>query len=155
MEAGPGCSLQFVDVQSAYYSVYRPRLADVALDDERLCQILQQLRIPASMIHEVRQWVGEAPLMADMAPHRRDYVRALFRAPSFVLAGVPHVHLSRAGTRPGDSIADVLFAMVMCDAVRELQHRLRSDGLDSGPSNTVMSQPVWADDMVAPTWTPD
>ena len=152
---GAGCSLQFVDVQSAYYSVYRPHLTNADLDDERLCQILQQLRIPASMVHEVRQWAGGAPLMADMAPHCRDYVRALFRAPSFVLAGVPQLHLSRAGTRPGDSIADVLFAMVMCDAVRELQHRLQSDGLAAGPSSTVISQPVWADDMVAPTWTPD
>ena len=147
------CALQFIDVQSAYYSVYRPHLADSLLDDERLCQILARLRVPPSMVDEVRRWAAGPPLLSGLPEHHIAYVRALFRAPTFVLAGHPLLHRSQAGTRPGDSIADVLFAMVMSDAMRGLRSRLRSEGLQQGPGDGCLAQPLWADDAVVPTWS--
>ena len=99
-------------------SVYRPHLTDGLLDDEKLCQILARLRVPPGMVDEVRRWAAGLPLLSDLSEHHIAYVRALFRAPTFVLAGHPCHHRSQAGTRPGDSIADVLFAMVMSDAMR-------------------------------------
>ena len=72
-----------------------------------------------------------------------------------MLAGHPQLHRSQAGTRPGDSIADVLFAMVMSDAMKDLRERLCADGLQTGPNEVVIAQPLWADDAVAPTWSND
>ena len=44
------------------------------------------------------------------------------------MEGCDYLTHTRAGVRPGDAIADILFAFVQADFLRALQERLTEDG---------------------------
>ena len=64
------------------------------------------------------------------------------------------MHVSRSGSRPGDAIADVLFALVMSDAMTavDLEFQVTCPQMYA-QHDLVPYQPVWADDACFPFWT--
>ena len=146
------CGLVFLDVKSAYYRVLRSRLDGQPCDDQTLCSILQMLQIDPALVDRIRSWLSNPPLTADMSDHHVQVIRAMFRSSAFLLAGVPRLYKARVGVRPGDSIADTLFGLVMSEAVCEARVLLNNAGLLQGPDACGLALPVWADDAVAPVW---
>ena len=64
------------------------------------------------------------------------------------------MHASRSGSRPGDAIADVLFALVMSDAMTAVDLELQVTCPQMyAQHDLVPYQPVWADDACFPFWT--
>ena len=59
---------------------------------------------------------------------------------------------TRAGARPGDTIADVLFAFVQADLTSAIERRLQADGLLACP---VQSAAKIAPALLCPTWADD
>ncbi|CAE7023479.1 unnamed protein product [Symbiodinium natans] len=82
---GHACALHFIDVQSAYYAVYRQHLTEREVDHS-ICSILSAMGVDPDTIHLVRSWASGSPLLADIDPHQLRMLRALFRCPAFVLA---------------------------------------------------------------------
>ena len=77
-------------------------------------------------------------------------LRAAFRSSGFLLRNVQCVYRTRSGTRPGDSIADTLFALVLAEAMQDLRSRLAAAGLLQDVEGNEPAFPVWADDSVLP-----
>ena len=140
----------FLDAQIAYYRVLRGRLTGDSLDDETLCQILHGMGIAPSLVQSILAWADGPPLFATLRPHQQKFLSALFRAPAFLLKGQQWLHSTRSGTRPGDSIADVLFAAVLVDALQDIRARLAAEGLGQVQPGLSAALPTWADDVSLP-----
>ena len=89
-------------------------------------------------------------MTSGMARHHREILRAAFRSSGFLLRGLQCVYRTRSGTRPGDSIADTLFALVLAEAMQHLRGRLAAADLLQDAEGNAPAFPVWADDSVLP-----
>ena len=144
----------YVDARSAYYRVVRQRLTGSGWTDQSLCDLLRVMCVPPEALSAVLRWAEGPVLTHELTMHQRRVLEALFRSPCFVLRGLDTPFFSRCGTRPGDSVADVLFAIVLSDCIASLRDRLHVEGLDCGPAGCQSCQPTWADDLAVPACCP-
>ena len=152
--SGPTNSLPSVDVSSAYYRVLRQAFGQGDLEhDEDIVKLLALLQVPPSTLHEICDWLSATDLLQKAPPHCTALIRAFLRGTFFRIQGAPGIVRTRAGSRPGDSIADLLFSLVQADFLQAV--RARVDGLAA--TDPVLSSlelpvrsiiPVWADDAV-------
>ena len=133
----------FLDLSAAYYRLLRESLHG-ELDDTALVQTLRRLHIPPSTLQEVRSFVQGTVVLEDASPHLRRMVSALCRGTYFMLEAVPGVTCTSAGSRPGDSVADALFALAAAHLIAEV-----SDSFRAATDQTVQT-PAWADDICWP-----
>ena len=145
------CGLLFMDLKAAYYRVLRSRLLGMEWSDAAVCDVLKQMGVSSSLWHEVTAWSGGGCLLSGLSAHARQVIRSMFAVSAFVAPGLTDFYCSRSGTRPGDSVADVLFAVVFADALGSVKKRLGELGLLEGPTERLESRlPVWADDLTVP-----
>ena len=145
----------FIDLSSAYYRVIRAKLVDSEWDDASICRVLAQMGVSPALFDSVRVWLQGGTVTSGMAQHHRHVLRAAFRSSGFLLRNLQSVFRARSGTRPGDSIADTLFALVFAEAMQVLRGRLQSQGLLGDVDNQLQAFPVWADDSVIPLAFPN
>ena len=152
MAAGTGrtCGILFLDAHSAYYRVLRSRLTGEQLSDADLCSILDVMGVAPDLVHAILAWAAGPPLFSSLNAHQQQFLSSLFRAPAFLLKGQAWMHSTRSGTRPGDSIADVLFAAVMVDGLNAIHARLESEDLHMLVPQCRVASPTWADDVSLP-----
>ncbi|CAE7762521.1 unnamed protein product [Symbiodinium sp. CCMP2456] len=147
------CAL-FLDVSSAYYRVLRQAFHDGIEDDRQICSILRQLGVAPESLHSVCAWLSETNLIAGADQHEQRLLREYFAGTFFTMREGGAIVRTHAGTRPGDAIADALFALVQADFLAGLRQRLDVDGLLDDPvvreafSIPRLLAPVWADDTV-------
>ena len=153
---GHGSGLLFLDLRAAFYRVLRGRLLGSAWSDEAVCDILTQMHVDPSLFQDVLSWSHGASLLEGMNDHVARVVRSFFNFSAFVLPHEGRLHVSRSGSRPGDALADVLFALVMADAIKAVEYKLQVQcpHMYECP-DLVPHQPVWADDACFPFWTHD
>ena len=142
----------FLAVLSAYYRVLRQAFDQGPLEnDEDVAKLLALLKVPPSALHAVCDWLASTDLLADAPSHCTALIRAFLCGTFFHVQGAPGIVRTRAGSRPGDSVADLLFSLVQADflqSVREHTAGLAATEpvlacIDDGPSSII---PVWADD---------
>ena len=105
--------------------------------------------VSTELFDSVRVWLQGGTVTSGMAQHHRDVLRAA-SAPLASFCATCRVYRSRSGTRPGNSIADTLFALVFAEAMQLLRRRLRDQGLLGDVDGQLQAFPVWADDSVIP-----
>ena len=152
-QQGACCALLFVDARSAFYRVLRERLTGMPTSDEELCSILSQLGVSDGAFRGVMAWITGDSLMQGVPPHVRRVVASWFDSSCFVLRGLPQAFQSRAGTRPGDAMADILFAFVLRDAMVEISTTLEAAGLLESPATAPLQHPTWVDDVCLPVFS--
>ena len=108
----------FIDVASAYYRVVRQAFEQGISNDAEVCQVLDRLEIEPSSFHTVCQWLQGTHLVEKATPHQQRLLREFLTNTHFVMRGGTQLVQTFAGTRPGDSIADILFALVQADFMR-------------------------------------
>ena len=140
----------FIDLSSAYYRVLRAKVIDSEWSDASICSVLAQMGVSSELFDSVRVWLQGGTVTSSMAQHHRDVLRAAFRSSGFLLRNLQSVYRTRSGTRPGDSIADTLFALVFAEAMQVLRCRLCEQGLLADVDGQLQAFPVWADDSVIP-----
>ena len=140
----------FLDAQSAYYRALRCRITGDTASDSALCHILETMGVDASLTDAVLQWAKGPPLFETLTAHQQRFLQALFRAPAFVLKGLPFLYTTRSGTRPGDGIADVLFAAILVNGLLAVQEQLAVQGIHMPSSQDTPPMPTWADDASLP-----
>ena len=142
----------FLDVSSAYYRVLRQAFGKGPLEhDEDIAQLLDLLQVPPSALHEVCEWLSHSDLLAGAPAHCSALIRAFLCGTFFQIRGAPGIVRTRAGSRPGDSVADLLFSLVQADFVRAVRAQIAEfattdpvlSRVADGPLSVV---PVWADD---------
>ncbi|CAE7247533.1 impdh [Symbiodinium sp. CCMP2592] len=144
----------FMDVSSAYYRVVRQALTGDVENDEQVCQVLGLLGVQRESMHAVCEWLAGTHLLQQASPHSQRILAEFLRGTHFSLRGSADVYRTQAGTRPGDALADVLFAMVQADCLAAVEKRLDAEGLLSDPvteaafAGSKLVAPTWADDTV-------
>ena len=144
----------FLDVSSAYYRVLRQSFGEGDLEhDEDIVRLLSLLKVPPSALHEVCDWLSGTNLLAEASSHCTALIRVFLSGTFFRIQGAPGIVRTRAGSRPGDSIADLLFSLVQADFLQAVRTRIgglaASDPVLASlelPISSVI--PVWADDAV-------
>ena len=106
--------------------------------------------VSPDLFQSIRKWLGGGAVTSEMERHHREVLRAAFRSSGFLMRSQSTVYRTRSGTRPGDSIADTLFALVFAEAIQELRLRLSHAGLLRDVNGGKPAFPVWADDSVLP-----
>ena len=103
----------FLDLSSAYYRVIRAKITEEEWTDE--------MGVSPALFDSIRTWLRGGTVTTSMGQHHRDVLRAAFRSSGFFLRNVQCIYRTRSGTRPGDSIADTLFALVLAEAMQDLR----------------------------------
>ncbi|CAE7479373.1 unnamed protein product, partial [Symbiodinium necroappetens] len=151
---GASNSALFLDVSSAYYRVLRQAFQGPLEDDRQICHILSQLGVRPESLHCVCDWLASTNLVEGASAHHQRLLREYLSGTFFALRGGGSLVHTRAGTRPGDAIADTLFALVQADFLAGVRDRMESDGLLVDPvvsrvqGGPKLLAPVWADDSV-------
>ena len=138
----------FLDLSSAYYRLVRESLHGVDNDDA-IIRVLQRLQVPPAFLDEIRAFVSNTCLLATGSPHLKRMVRAICQGTFFLMDSVPGITRTAAGSRPGDSVADVMFAIAAADLIRSVSDKFGTDPEDS------LATPGWADDLCWPLQSAD
>ena len=156
-------ALVFYDVRAAYYQVLRECLTGADLDDRVLLQLFSKLGVPSHAFSELQAQLSRLATLADSGctPHTVALLEEVFVGTWFRMdQHVPLVATS-AGVRPGDPLADVLFAVSFSAYAKAVQEALSAAGLATtlpasaaappwGPREPVPLGPAsWADDFAA------
>ena len=99
----------------------------------------------AAFYRVVRQALATQPL--GLTPHAQAVILTWFAHAGFIARGQNVIHRTQVGTRPGDTVSDILFGFVMCDALLEIRERMGQEDLLRGPIDGPLCQPAWADDL--------
>ena len=155
--SGHTAGVLFLDAKSAYYRALRSRLTGESFGDAVLCSILHTMGVDKGAVDAILAWSNGPPLFDTLSRHQQRFLAALFKAPAFLLRGIPLLYSTQSGTRPGDSIADVLFAAILVNGILAVQDRLREAGIVLPVSGEAPPLPTWADDTALPlaAATPD
>ncbi|CAE7561232.1 CFDP2 [Symbiodinium sp. CCMP2456] len=157
-------ALVFYDVRAAYYQVVRETLTGDELDDRVLLQLFARLGVPASAYGELRDHLSRLAFLADCgcSAHAVALAKEVFTGTWFRLDQHAPLVATAAGVRPGDPLADIMFAMSFSAYVRSVQEALGQRSLHTDlPASacqppwhadlppTVLGPASWADDFVA------
>ena len=142
----------FLDLKSAFYRVLRSRLLGVQLSDQVICGILCQMGVGVELFGDILAWSQGSSLLQQLDGHSQRVIRSFMAFSAFMLPGDGSFHCSRSGTRPGDTLADVLFAVVLADCLESVRSELDMQGLCNTqiPEHHTHQIPVWADDVCVP-----
>ena len=134
----------FLDLTAAYYRLLRQAITGEQLDDEALCKLLARMQVPAECVKEVADFANGGALLGSSSPHLRRILASTCRHTLFVLDGSDTLTYTQVGSRPGDSVSDVLFSLALVCVVDEVRSCLASQGVP----DAVL--PTWADDLSLP-----
>ncbi|CAE7234196.1 unnamed protein product, partial [Symbiodinium necroappetens] len=153
----------FFDIKAAFYMVLRQALVPSKDSDAVLLRLLHGLGIPPSALEELFEQLSRAAYIvsAGAGPHLTALVTDLLRGTWFRLDGASALVLTQRGSRPGDPLADLLFAFTFSAYVRSAEQALQSADLQTYCPETAVSAPwcgwepvrqvgiaSWADDYV-------
>ncbi|CAE7239319.1 unnamed protein product, partial [Symbiodinium necroappetens] len=158
-------ALVFFDLKAACYQVLRQALVETCDSDASLLRLFHALNIPPAAICELKEHLAKASLLveAQVSAHTRALVTDLFEGTYFRLSTSADLTLTGRGSRPGDPMADILFAFTLSAFVKSSQVELGRRGLLAdwpmqstrpdfiafdGP--VFLSCPAWADDFFLP-----
>ena len=123
----------FSDTRSAYYRVVRELAFGSLEDDSAVVALFHRFGVPPSALHELMGVVHAGGIMAQsgLGEHHRALVQDLHALSWFVTPYTDgsKVALSKAGSRPGESWADIVFAFVYSKVLGEIKHEATIDGL--------------------------
>ncbi|CAE7470207.1 unnamed protein product [Symbiodinium sp. CCMP2592] len=151
----------FFDLQTAYYAVLRQTIAGNVESDASLLQLLHKLRLPPQALTELKDklhLLAELPTLG-ASEHLHSLVRDLFTGTWFRVSGDAVLTLTKRGSRPGDPLADALFAVTLSAYLKSVSQALgEADMLPDLPH--CRNRPLWADDdsascLGSPAWADD
>ena len=122
----------FVDIKQAFYRTLRPLLVQRYCTDQMLARYFQEQGWDESMFQDFLHRVRETPALAQamVSPHQQAQTNAVLSSTWFHLRQ-NHQTLTQteSGARPGDSLADLLFAYVMSRFLHQLRSRFEENQL--------------------------
>ena len=138
----------FVDIKSAYYSVIKEFFSTTRGDEhEALASLFYRLGLPRSALDDFVETVSSTNLLEDAAvPEVLGHIiQSTISASWFQIPGSSRVCVPSTGTRPGDPLADVLYAYVMSNILGEAYQEFAKTGLLT-PWDEHSPGTTWADD---------
>ena len=119
-QRGLSSALLFIDLSSAYYAVIRETLLGRDLSSRPVEEIAEALGLSHEDLHELRRLIeDEAILPQQDAPALlQEVARDFHQQTWFILAGDSRMVTTFRGTRPGGTLADILFSLLFGQALR-------------------------------------
>ena len=114
----------FVDIRQAFYSICRPFVAQQVVHESELVDFFASNSWSPELFQDFMAEIRAPTALhrAHLSSHMEAQVATTLQATWFQMTGQPSsLTATRAGTRPGDSIADLLFAFLMTRFVRHLE----------------------------------
>ena len=165
---GHSYAVLFIDTKAAYYRVARQVATGPLERDEDVARLLAQFGLQLEGMHHLLEIVRQGGLMgeANMKPVVREACADFHRHTWFVshCSSGDRVAVTQAGSRPGESWADAVFAFV-ARVLGTLAERLDGEGIlsyapvrgEAGPfpdgevtSEELARDGTWADDSAIP-----
>ncbi|CAE7949096.1 unnamed protein product, partial [Symbiodinium sp. KB8] len=134
----------FLDLRAAYYRLIRQAVTGEISNDQELCLIMDRMGISPAHVEEVAKFANSGGLLRNTSQHFRKVLACSFHATYFVVDGSETITRTRIGSRPGDSISDVLFGLAVADMHKAVRASLAADGIPD------QQLPTWADDVALP-----
>ena len=118
-------------IASAYYSLLRQLAMDVEATDENILALLKKLGYPDCHIAAVAEKLEEPSAMEDLQvpPHLRAVLGEFHSSTWFRLKHDRSLVATARGTRPGDSLADILWTVSFSKFLHLSEERISSLGL--------------------------
>ena len=118
----------FVDITSAFYSVLREFLLPSHASVESLVALCAKLGLSTDATADVLATLAsqEEPNLSRVWQSR---VADVLRHTWFQVIGAPDCVATQRGSRPGDPLADLLFGIVMAQALADIQRGFEAEGL--------------------------
>ena len=148
-EQGLSAAALFVDIRSAFYSVFRPLLLGHSFDDDKLAYAMRHLKIPEIYAEWLRDIVseGDVATRVGVPSFLRMQLLDTLTHSWFVTQNSQEMGYSWAGTRPGDPLRDVLYVMLCAHVLEEVRQHAHEQGLWTKIGDDVFdSCPTWVDD---------
>ena len=121
----------FCDIVSAYYSVFTALVTGVELHDHNVAQLFASLGWGPDALQEFVTLLEQASAMSDagVPPHLAASAAEALRNTWCTFSGCARVAMARRGSRPGDPLADLIFAFGAARMLREVRTTLLELGL--------------------------
>ncbi|CAE7348568.1 unnamed protein product [Symbiodinium sp. CCMP2592] len=145
---GTSAAILFLDLRSAYYRLVRQAVTGAEVSDADLCQLLHRLGVKPEHLQDVTRYATSGGMLNRASPHFKRVLACTFHATFFVMDDVPTATTTKAGSRPGDAISDILYGLAVADLTLEVRQELRAQGLPDA------YMPTWADDISLPVTAP-
>ena len=138
---GMSAGLLFVDLQSAYYAVIRETVLGGGLSDRPIGVIADALGLDADDLQILKYYVEEEPILHQQhaSPLLLSMARELHRQTWFVLSEDSRAAIveTQRGTRPGGTLADVLFNVLFAKVLARRRQSASSSFSPQVPWNGV------------------
>ena len=150
-----GLSFSMCPLLTTASSDRRQALCELGTTDRAMLAIFKRLHVAEDYIQRVLEWTRGAKLLKDLSPHLQSFVAQMVQATHFQVNGGSHIIQTQAGVRPGDSIANVLYAFLQALFLAQLRALAQAKGYtchDALAGSQLEGQllvPTWADDCVA------
>ena len=131
---GVSCAALFVDIKQAFYRACRPLLVQRHVSQESLARLFLSNGWSPAMFQAFQARIAETPALAQakISSHQIAQVNSTLSTTWFQMRTNPGTLTSTdCGTRPGDSIADLLFAFLMSRYLIALRTRFIAANLHS------------------------
>ena len=128
---GQSWALIFFDVRSAFYCVVRQLLLPVGDSDRALQELFHKLHLPPTSLQELRAHLESLATVsaAGCSQHLQRVATDVLQGTWFRLDRDAVLTLTHCGTRPGDSLADLLFGFAFSAYLRAAEQALQEAGL--------------------------
>ena len=164
---GKSYAILFVDIKQAFYRLLREHIVNVELLDDAVQRIFATLNLPSTSFAEFAKELEEAAAMeaANASPFVCDHVKEALHGTWFKLMGSERISQTKRGSRPGDNMADLLFAFAFRRILSKVVDQLEAEGCSMeveslGTPHPYPDQlgmyplvrfstlgPIWADDL--------
>ena len=127
---GISSSAYFVDVSSAYYRVVRELVVGMQTSDQEIIAILERFGLGPAEFRTLQEHLSTPPVFEQYGVPEREnaMMESLMDCTWFTVIGSSDITRTRAGSRPGDTFADLVFAFVYSHLLQVLRDALADNG---------------------------
>lgn len=122
----------FLDIRAAYYCLCRELTCGWSGTDQQVAHILAHFDMPVESMHQLQEFLaseGGAVEHSELHPHHRAILSELTSGTWFRVSGSETTTQTHGGSRPGDGLADLVFAFVFGQLISRLKNDLHSIGI--------------------------
>ena len=123
-------AILFLDLQEAFYRIIRPLITGERLSDEQVAHVCAAVQLPAGTMHDLRSFLGGDPLLASAGSSQwaAGAVSETLHDTWFRLPQEEDIVVTRTGSRPGDSLSDLVFSFLFACVLRQVRESLHQAG---------------------------
>ncbi|CAE7247029.1 unnamed protein product [Symbiodinium sp. CCMP2592] len=167
LQKGSCHGVLFLDLQEAFYRIVRPLVTGGPLTEEAIAAACRAVHMPSGVYHDIQRRLQQLPLSsaAGASPWVTRALEETLQNTWFCFAGEDELVTTAIGSRPGDSLSDLVFSLLFARVLKQVRTALSEAGhvpsipwhadmigrltpLDPPPTQTIsLLDATWMDDL--------